>query len=119
MAKTSNEGYTTKEKSLQYEALNPLLRAMREEFQELSKKKPDGPVSKGKISIANRLLKDVLTVLDSEPNKPYLDLLDEDLLPQNSDVSLILSQYCASMDSFRDKFFRYDREVHGNRWFTK
>ena len=100
--------FTTKEKASKHEALNPLLQAMHQEFQELSKKKSDGVLNKGKVQIVNRLLKDVQAILGTEPSRSYLDLLDEESLPQNSDVSLILSQYCAAMKSFHEKYFGWD-----------
>ena len=87
-----------------YEAVMPLLEAMFREFQELSKKKPDGVLNKSKVKIANRLLVDVFAVLDGEPNRAYLDRFDEDDLPQNSDAVLMLGQAVAAMASFKDKY---------------
>lgn len=113
----SSNDFTTIEKARKHEALNPLLKAMHQEFQELSKKKSDGALNKGKVQIVNRLLKDVQTILDTEPSRPYLDLLDEESLPQNSDVSLILSQYCAAMKSFHEKYYGWNGLTH--TWLTK
>ncbi len=42
----------------------------------------------------------------------YLDLLEEDDVPQNSDVVLMLSQYTAAMERYYDTFYRR----HGYRW---
>jgi Ni,Fe-hydrogenase III component G len=108
---------TSQEKAERYDALNPLLNAMYREFQELSKKKQDGSLSKAKIAVVNRLLKDVLTILEHEPNRPYLDLLDEDNLPDNSDVVLTLSQYCAAMKQFHNKYYGYITEIADHGWF--
>jgi hypothetical protein len=91
---------------------------MHSEFQDLSRKKPDGAVNKGKIVIVNRLLKDSLTILEGEPQRQFLDLLEEDDLPQNSDVVLVLSQYCEAMDQFHNKYYGQD-EDYEERWFTK
>lgn len=111
--------FTSKKKADQYEALNPLVRAMHSEFQELSKKKPDGALNKGKVQIANRLLKDILAILEGEPSSGYLDLLDEETLPQNSDVSLMLSQYCAALDTFHGKYHGYNFLSGAHTWHTK
>lgn len=85
----------------QFEALWPLLSAMREEYSELSKKKPDGTLNKLKVYGVNRLLTDLKELLKNETVIRYLDLLSDDDLPQYSDVTIILSQYVAAMHSFR------------------
>ena len=113
----SNNSYTTTEKVAKHVDLTPLLEAMFEEFQELSKKKPDGALNKRKVEIANRLLRDVLEIVDAEPTRVYLDLLDEDDLPQNSDVVLILSQAVAAMKAFKSKYHRY-LSAYGIVWVT-
>ncbi|MGP8051209.1 MAG: hypothetical protein ACLPYB_11455 [Desulfobaccales bacterium] len=88
---------TTKKVNL-FEVTMPLLNSMFAEFKELSKKKPEGAVNKNKIKIINRLLAKCREVLESELSIEYLDLLEEDDVPQNSDVVLMLSQYNASME---------------------
>jgi hypothetical protein len=110
---------TTREKASNHDALAPLLNAMYLEFKGLVSKKPDGVISKNKIAIVNRLLKDILTILEGEPNRPYLDLMNEDDLPQNSDVALVLSQYRAAMDQFKEKYFGYRGDLNEHNWFTK
>ncbi|QKJ17847.1 hypothetical protein HRD70_14240 [Yersinia kristensenii] len=97
--------------------MTPLLRAMYTEFKEISKKKPDSAVSKGKIKIVNRLLEKVKTVLSDEASISFLDLLDEDDVPQASDVTLILSQYVAAMDAFHEKYYGWNGSTH--EWFIK
>ncbi|EJU6114734.1 hypothetical protein N4Z96_004523, partial [Salmonella enterica] len=47
----------------------------------------------------------------------FLDLLDEDDVPQASDVTLILSQYVAAMDAFREKHYGWDGSTHD--WFIE
>lgn len=104
--------YTTAEKVEIYKTTMPLLNAMYTEFKELSKKKPDSAVSKGKIKITNRLLEKVRTVLEDSGSIDFLDLLDEDEVPQVSDVTLILSQYVASMDAFKKRHYGYYQGQH-------
>ena len=104
--------YTTKEKSSIYETTMPLLNAMYSEFKELSKKKPDAVVSKSKIKITNRLLEKVRIALKGSSSIEFLDLLDEDDVPQMSDVTLILSQYVASMEAFRKRHYGYHDSEH-------
>lgn len=109
--------YTTKEKVQNYNTTMPLLEAMYSEFKELSKKKPDAVVNKSKIKIANRLLDKVRTVLDDSTSIEFLDLLDEDDVPQVSDVTLILSQYVASMEAFHKRHYGYYENKH--QWLIK
>lgn len=107
---------TTKEKAKTHDTTTPLLKAMYIEFKDISKKKPDSAVSKGKLKIVNRLLDKVKTVLSDEESIMFLDLLDEDDVPQASDVTLILSQYVAAMDAFHEKHYGWDGSTHN--WFT-
>ena len=55
----SDKFYTTQEKAQTHDTTTPLLRAMYSEFKEISKKKPDSAVSKGKIKIIERPLIDM------------------------------------------------------------
>lgn len=102
-----------------FETTSPLLNALYAEVQELSKKKPEATLSESKVKLINRLLEDVRIVLSDESQFKYLDLLVSDSLPQNSDVALMLSQYKAAMQSFRDNYYRRDPETRGFRWFVE
>jgi len=108
---------TTRDRARLYEVAVPLLTAMYEQFSVLSKKKPDAPVSKGKIAVVNRLLDRCRSVLKSESSLQFLELLEEDDVPQNSDVTLMLSQYVAAMEQFKEAHYGWDGDEH--RWFTK
>jgi len=108
---------TTKQKSSTHDVMMPLLIAMFDEFRELSKKKPDSAVSKSKLVIANRLLTRVREVLCDEESIEFLDLLDEDEVPQVSDVTLIFSQYFAAMNAFKGKYHGWNGGEHD--WFVQ
>lgn len=109
-----SRGRTTRDKAEKYDNLMPLLQSMSREFQELSKKKPDGFINKRKVEIVNRLLRDIHQILNGEPTIEYLDLLDEDDLPQNSDVNLILSQTVAAMATFWGRY--REGPLGGEEW---
>lgn len=109
--------YTTDDKAQTHDNMMPLLKAMYAEFKEISKKKPDSAVNKNKIKIVNRLLEKVRVVLSDELSIDFLDLLDEDDVPQASDVTLIISQYVAAMDAFHEKYYGWNGSDH--TWFTK
>ena len=118
MSKNRNRSdFTTAEKAERHDNLMPLLKSMFHEFQELSKKKPDGVLNKRKVEIVNRLLRDIHGVLEGELTSTYLDLLDEDDLPQNSDVALILGQTVAAMNTFRWKY-RSSTTLGDESWAT-
>ena len=113
------EATTTAEKVELYGVTKPLLAAMYSEFREFSKKKPDDVVSKAKIKVVNRLLAKCQEVLELETSINYLDLLDEDDVPQNSDVVLMLSQYVAAMNQFHSTYYKQDRFGHEHYWHVR
>jgi len=98
-----------------YQLLYPILEKVSIEVKELSKKKQDGVLNKLKIRMINRILEEIKTVLVDEPTSQFLDLLDDETLPTNSDTVLILAQFQAAMDVFRGKY--YHRPT--GRWLTK
>ena len=103
-------------KGKRHDDFMPLVEAMLREFQELSKKKPDGALNKRKVAIVNRLLQEVHKLLEGESTSAYLDLLDEDDLPQNSDVVLILGQTVVAMERFREQYYRYNQSSGEWAW---
>ncbi|MDP1624390.1 MAG: hypothetical protein Q8L64_01335 [bacterium] len=107
---------TTIEKGSTHDVMMPLLVAMFTEFKDISKKKPDSAISKHKLIITNRLLEKVREVLVDEESIDFLDLLNEDDVPQVSDVTLILSQYVAAMNAFKERFYGWNGAEHA--WFT-
>lgn len=111
------QGKTAEKKALTHDVTMPLLHAMFEEFKELAKKKPEAAVSKSKLVIANRLLNRVRDVLADEESIEFLDLLNEDDVPQVSDVTLIFSQYVAAMHAFKAKYHGWNGADHA--WFIK
>lgn len=74
------------------------------DFSELSKKKPDGPVNKFKISLVNSILEKLNQILDDE-NKPFNDftLFSEEEFTSNSDILVILNLYHNSSKGFAEK----------------
>lgn len=119
MPKKAVLGITTKEKVETYETTAPLLRAMYRQIQELSKKKPDATLNANKVKLINRLLADIKEMLSNEPDSKYLDMIDDQDLPQYSDIVLILSQYSAAMSRFEERYYRKDTSGIGKRWFTE
>jgi hypothetical protein len=90
-----------------------------EEIKELSKKKQDGALNVIKVKMTNRVLQKIKNVLKDDPTLEFLDLLDEDTLPSNSDAVLIIAQYKATMEQFKNKHYGYNSIDHVHEWFTK
>ena len=88
-----------------YERLVPMLQAAHQEMSELSKKKPDGIVNGLKIRNINRLLVELSKLLVNDPSREFIELLDDETLPQNSDVVLLLSQWQAALTQYARRYY--------------
>lgn len=106
----------TDEQAATYDRLVPMLEAAHREMAELSKKKQDGLVNALKIKMLNRLLSELSKVIENDPSYVFVDMLDEETLPQNSDVVLVLSQWQAALKQYRERHTGWDSNEH--RWFT-
>ena len=84
-----------------------MLTSLGVEIRELSKKKQEGTLNLTKVRMINRVLQPLkLEVLDHIPAHIFLDLLDEDALPNNSDAVLVISQFEAAIKEFDDLYHR-------------
>ncbi len=118
--KSNNKNYPSEENVRQFEMLSEMIDAIYIEMKEFSKKKPDEPLNKFKVKNVNRILEKVKDVLISQPTSMFLDLLDDETLPSNSDAILIIAQYKAALARFKDDFWLYDDwDEHEWRWSTK
>ena len=63
-----------------------------------------------KVKMINRLLGKAKELLKDEPTIEFLDLLNEDELPTNSDAVLIMSQFIAAINKFHSDHY------HLNGW---
>jgi len=115
MTKETSQKITTQDKVNTYESTAPFLESLYKEIQILS----DGTLNQYKVKIINRLLSDIKTMLSGETDSKYLDLVNDEDLPQYSDVVIILSQYSAAMDKFKHRYFGWDSMNQENRWFIR
>ena len=106
--------YQTDESVDKFLMLNELLSSIYLEMKEFSKKKPDEALNTFKVKNINRVLTQLKELLADEPTIGFLDLLDDETLPTNSDAILIIGQFEASMKRFRNKY----KDEYGN-WNTK
>jgi hypothetical protein len=99
-----------------------MLASLAKELRELSKKKQEGVLNLTKVKMINRVIKPLKeSILSGVPSKEFLDLLDEDALPNNSDAVLIISQYEAALKEFQEEFYiHYEDERYTRRefWMT-
>lgn len=84
-----------------------------------SKKKPDQSLNELKVKMINKILEKIKEILSIEPGVEFLDLLDNEILPSNSDAVLILAQYIEVMKQFDKRFHRYDEVELEYGWVTK
>lgn len=98
----------SKEKVELYEVVRPLLHSAYSEVKVMSDKKQSEQLNLNKVKIINKLFDKVLILLKDEPTIEFLQKLDEDDLPTNSDAVLILSQSLSAMDQFHSKYFHSD-----------
>lgn len=96
-----------------FKMLAELLDSIYLEMKEFSKKKPDEPLNTFKVKNVNRVLEQVKEIMKNEPTAEFLDILDDETLPTNSDAILIIGQFQASMQRFRSKYSDY------GKWKTK
>ena len=106
----------TKANSDQFDMLFPILESVYNEIRELSKKKQDGALNEIKVKMTNRILSKVKTILKDDPTVEFLDLLDEVSLPTNSDAVLIIAQFKAAMQQYKEKHFGWNGGEH--TWIT-
>lgn len=102
-----------------YEMLYPMLVADLEEIRELSKKKPDGLLNPLKVKTINKKLEKVKAILSNEPTTDFLELLDEETLPSNSDAVLLVLQFKTALEQFKSTYFGKNSSYEDRRWFTK
>lgn len=93
----------TEEQAARFEMLRPMIASAHKEIGELSKKKQDGIVNDLKVRHINRLLAPLKEILVDDPSADYLELLDEETLPQNSDAVFVLGQFLAAMDQYKGR----------------
>lgn len=108
-----------------FDMLYPMINSDLNEIRELSKKKQDEPLNKFKVKTINKKLAQVIDILKNEPTCEFLELLDEDAFPSNSDAVLMISQFIKAMDQFKRRYYATDGSelgiVYGERnvWKTK
>jgi len=122
MAKATSPGepqfVTTRTQVDEFERIVKQLEALHGEFIALAKSKPDNPINKFKLRMLNEKIVSANVIL-SGVFKPFeqFSAFDEADLPTNSDVSLVLTTYLASLERWRSAHVGYDDNK--SRWLWK
>lgn len=88
----------------EYNLLAEMLKATYLEMKDMSKKAPNDTLKPLKVTSLNRILQRAKDFFENEPTKDFLDLLDNDEFPSNSDTVLIMSQYVAAFTEYYKKY---------------
>lgn len=104
-----------------YELLKEILHSQRREFDLLSNKKAGEQLNPMKIKMVNRVLEPLKELFKYEESYKFLDTLNEDDIPTNSDVVLIISQYETAIKRFHNRYYvSAEYGYNGDfRWVTK
>jgi hypothetical protein len=119
------DGFLPKEEDIEkYKLLRDMLKAQKQELDLLCKKKSDEQLNLMKIKMVNRVLEPLNDLFKNEPSHKFLDILNKDEMPTNSDVVLIISQYETAIDEFEHRYYtkdEYQSSSYGGttRWMTE
>lgn len=104
----------TKQEVDTFEKLQSQLEGLHDEISALSKKSQNDALNKFKLKFVNQILGQANTILGVN-YKPFadFDLFDENDIPSNSDVAMMLTQYLTCFEKLRADNVRQDF----GRWF--
>ena len=105
----------TKDDVDEFGKLEAHIEACKSEFSTLSKAKPDVPLNKFKIGIINQYLGRVNKLIGTK-HYPIagFEEFDEDSLPTNSDVVMVLTNYSAALETWRSANLK--KELYSWKW---
>jgi hypothetical protein len=103
-----------------FEKVQAQLKGMYDEISILSKKSQNDGLSLFKLKFINKILIDSNNVL-LEDYKPFDDfeIFDENAIPTNSDVVMILTQYLNCFEKLRSDNITSKEDYNGNKYETK
>src|SRR5256885_6816099 len=99
----------------EFETVHAQLRGLYEEIQKLANKQPNDALNKFKLTVVNNLLRRTNLFLGKAIALQDFTEFSEELVPTNSDVLVVLSQYLTYLEKFRaDHITRND---YSGFWF--
>jgi len=103
----------------EYNLLDPLLDTLFDEVKTFSSKKQDVQLNRFKVKTINRVLTRVKELIGTDPMSNFLDLLDEDELPTNSDAVLVMAQFQSALAKYKASREYHDTASYSTKWLTK
>lgn len=91
-----------------FEKLESQIHSTRREIAELSKKKPNDPLSTFKLKYLDSALANCNTLLGSDSALEGFSTFGEDQVPTNSDAVFVLAHYCDALHRYRKANTRYE-----------
>jgi hypothetical protein len=116
--KKTDKNLPTKADIELFSLLYPMLIADLGEMRELSKKKQDGIVNKLKVTVINKKLEKIKAFLERRPTHEFLELLDDESLPTNSDAVFTMIQFKSALEHFRNSHFTMEDSEYHSSWKT-
>lgn len=112
--------FPSEENIKNYTLYSIFLDTIEKEVKTMAAKKPEVKLTLKKIEILNRVLKPLKEdILAHEPTAIFLDVLEEDDIPTNSDAVLIMAQFQKAITIFRHRYYKKDSYQYGeSRWIT-
>lgn len=99
-----------------FEKIDGQLKSLHEEISILSKKSPDGKINAFKIQHINAIIAQANALLQKDfIPLPGFTQFDSEMLPSNSDIVFVLSQYINCMEQLRTE----NITTNGGRWYWK
>jgi hypothetical protein len=111
----------TKEQITDFEKVQSQVQSLYEEVSLLAKKKHTDAINEFKLQFINQTINDANRILGAN-YKPYsnFDQFDEVVLPNNSDVTMILGQYLNCLETLRGENIEYQNyNFEGYDWYWK
>jgi len=102
-----------------FEKIQGQLQGLYNEIGTLSKKTPNDPLNKFKLKFINQILISANEFLDGK-YKPFqgFEKFEDDELPTNSDVTIILEQYLTCLENFRTDNVSTKDSAYGWFWLV-
>lgn len=100
----------TKQEVDNFEKLQAQLEGLHNEISALSKKSQNDALNKFKLKFVNKIISDSNELL-GDNYKPFtdFDIFDENEMPSNSDVAMMLTQYLSCFEKLREDNVKQER----------
>lgn len=102
----------------EYEKLHSHLMTMKNQFEMLSKKNPDGVVNSFKIGLVNKLLTDTTKLIGAYKPFPDFEKFDDNPKVFNSDVLMMVAHYLTAVGRYKKANITITESPLNNDWMN-